>query len=59
MDLWCFNCAGWLENNMISLERCVKYTKVKGEKPGEIKEKDDELRCCLNQNKNNAVHIRR
>jgi len=40
---WCFACFGFTENNMICMERCKKYTEIKGEKPSYIKGKDDKL----------------
>ena len=40
---WAFSIAANLENIMISLERCLQYTRIKGEKPSEIKPKDEEL----------------
>ena len=40
---WAFSIAANLENIMISLERCLQYTRIKSEKPSEIKPKDDEL----------------
>ena len=40
---WCFACFAFTENNMICMERCNKYTEIKGEKPSYIKEKDDKL----------------
>ena len=40
---WCFACFAFTENNMICMERCSKYTEIKGEKPSYIKEKDDKL----------------
>ena len=40
---WCFACFGFTENNMICMERCKKYTEIKGEKPSYIKGKDDQL----------------
>ena len=41
---WCFACLAFTENNMICMERCKKYTEIKGEKPSYIKEKDDRLK---------------
>ena len=41
---WSFSIAANLENIMISLERCMQYTRIKSEKPSQIKEKDDKLR---------------
>ena len=40
---WCFACFAFTENNMICMERCKKYTEIKGEKPSYIKGKDDKL----------------
>ena len=40
---WSFSIAANLENIMISLERCLQYTRIKSEKPSQIKPKDDEL----------------
>ena len=40
---WCFACFAFTENNMICMERCKKYTEIKGEKPSVIKPKDDQL----------------
>ena len=40
---WCFACFAFTENNMICMERCNKYTEIKGEKPSYIKKKDDQL----------------
>jgi ATP-binding cassette subfamily C (CFTR/MRP) protein 1 len=40
---WAFSIAANLENIMISLERCLQYTRIKSEKPSEIKPKDEEL----------------
>ena len=40
---WSFSIAANLENIMISLERCLQYTRIKSEKPSKIKPKDDEL----------------
>ena len=40
---WSFSIAANLENIMISLERCLQYTRIKSEKPSQIKSKDDEL----------------
>jgi ABC-type multidrug transport system fused ATPase/permease subunit len=40
---WAFSIAANLENIMISLERCLQYTRIKSEKPLHIKPKDDEL----------------
>ena len=40
---WCFACFGFTENNMICMERCKKYTEIKGEKPSIIKSKDSQL----------------
>ena len=41
---WSFSIAANLENIMISLERCLQYTRIKSEKPSQIQPKDDELR---------------
>ena len=41
---WCFASLAFTENNMICMERCKKYTEIKGEKPSYIKEKDDRLK---------------
>ena len=40
---WCFACFAFTENNMICMERCKKYTEIKGEKPSYVKEKDEKL----------------
>ena len=40
---WCFACFAFTENNMICMERCKKYTEIKGEKPSVIKKKDEQL----------------
>ena len=40
---WCFACFAFTENNMICMERCKKYTEIKGEKPSRIKSKDEKL----------------
>ncbi len=40
---WSFSIAANLENIMISLERCLQYTRIKSEKPLHIKSKDNEL----------------
>ena len=40
---WSFSIAANVENTMISLERCIKYTKIDSEKPLVIKNKDNEL----------------
>ena len=40
---WCFASFAFTENNMICMERCSKYTEIKGEKPSYIKQKDDKL----------------
>ena len=40
---WCFACFAFTENNMICMERCKKYTEIKGEKPSVIKQKDEQL----------------
>ena len=40
---WCFACFAFTENNMICLERCLNYTKIKGEKASYIKQQDDQL----------------
>ena len=40
---WSFSIAANLENIMISLERCLRYTRIESEKPSVIKPKDEEL----------------
>ena len=40
---WSFSIAADLENIMISLERCLQYTKIESEAPNIIKSKDDQL----------------
>ena len=40
---WSFSIGADLENIMISLERCLQYTKIKSEAPSIIRPKDDEL----------------
>ena len=40
---WGFSIAADLENIMISLERCLQYTKIESEAPNKIKPKDEEL----------------
>jgi len=40
---WCFSSFAFTENNMICMERCLNYTKIKGEKSSYIKEQDDKL----------------
>ena len=40
---WSFSIAADLENIMISLERCLQYTKIESEAPSIIKKKDDKL----------------
>jgi ATP-binding cassette subfamily C (CFTR/MRP) protein 1 len=41
---WCFACFAFTENNMICMERCKKYTEIKGEKPSIIRPKDEQLK---------------
>ena len=41
---WSFSIAANLENIMISLERCLQYTRIKSEKPSTIKPIDDNLK---------------
>ena len=41
---WCFANFAYTENNMISLERAKKYTKIEGEKPSIIKGRDEKLK---------------
>ena len=41
---WSFSIAANLENIMISLERCLQYTRIKSEKPSTIKPIDDQLK---------------
>ena len=40
---WSFSIGADLENIMISLERCLQYTKIESEAPSIINPKDDEL----------------
>ena len=40
---WGFTIGAELENIMISLERCLQYTKIKSEAPNIIREKDEQL----------------
>jgi ABC-type multidrug transport system fused ATPase/permease subunit len=40
---WCFASFAFTENNMICVERCKKYTEIKGERPSRIKNKDEQL----------------
>ena len=40
---WSFSIAANLENIMISLERCLRYTRIESEKPSVVKPKDEEL----------------
>ena len=40
---WSFAIAADLENIMISLERCLQYTKIESEAPSKINQKDDQL----------------
>ena len=55
---WAFSIAANLENIMISLERCLQYTRIKSEKPSEIKPKDEELEKKNWPQEGNSVRYR-
>ena len=41
---WSFSCAANMENNMVSMERCIRYTTIEGEKPSKIPKEDNKLK---------------
>ena len=41
---WSFSCAANMENNMVSMEICIRYTTIEGEKPSKIPKEHNKLK---------------